>query len=826
MTNYDIIGKRVDSIACNKCGTVMDVSDAEPFSIVQCPKCGTRQPIPKKLGDFLLLQFLGKGGMGAVFQAYDTKLGRQVAIKVLGKVLGDDPAAMDNFLREARAAAQINSPYVVQIFQVGEERNKPFIVMELINGGQLDKMIEHHPLPELRALEVCRDAALGLQSAQEMGLFHGDIKPENILFDQHQTAKIADFGLAQFLQRGQHTKPGEIWGTPYYIAPEKARRQQEDYRSDIYSLGATLFHALTGQPPFEGDTAADVVLARLKNYAPSILDVKPTLHEVTAKLVARMLEPDPSMRYPNYTSLLSDIESVIQIVTRTPVRPPGEKKTGCGFWVVLFLILLGAAGTGAWFFLNREDSFFSTEQQQQLINHANTWTRNIYRFEPAALMSMDDSLIRFDASLPAEHPGKDWIPIFRATVQLLALNTNELSNTLSKLLGKDIPEMIDGEPNRALMPAGLAFYLVSTNQLFEPGPEKWPRWYRDYSAYVMGVKMLAQANYAGAHQQLNAYIDSATLSEERLWPYLFQPVAMLLSDQINKWEQRQELLDKFIARGNFDKALERLESYQVGAPPIFMAYVNRSKPKVGQQETLAQPTPTPVVNEEAIRRAEAESRKQREQAAREALKQQEEAERARREAEQAETERQHRLDVEADEASIRQATAAAAPTINQRNYSLAQELLTKNLPKLTTDEGQRDAREIDSLYSGMAALEQMVVSEVGKAPLPAAVKKMLGGEPKRADRNGIVIALAHGETVKSWDQIGNPLYIKLAESTLATSGMAAQTKAERYMALALFCQAINAPKSWVTRYADLAVASEPSLRVELDHYQQLLSNEP
>ncbi|MDD2236927.1 MAG: serine/threonine-protein kinase, partial [Kiritimatiellae bacterium] len=453
MTNYDIIGKRVDSIACNKCGTVMDVCDAEPFSIVQCPKCGTRQAIPKRLGDFLLLQFLGKGGMGAVFQGYDTKLGRQVAIKVLGKVLGDDPAAMDNFLREARAAAQINSPYVVQIFQVGEERNKPFIVMELINGGQLDKMIEHRPLPELRALEVCRDAALGLQSAQEMGLFHGDIKPENILFDQHQTAKIADFGLAQFLQRGQHSKPGEIWGTPYYIAPEKARRQQEDYRSDIYSLGATLFHALTGQPPFEGETAADVVLARLKNYAPSILDINSSLHEATAKLVARMLEPDPAMRYPNYTSLLSDMESVIQIVKRTPAQPTGQKKKGCGFWVVLFFILLAAGGIGAYFFLHKEDAIFTEEEQQQLIKHANMWTRNIYRFEPAALLSMDDSLVRFDTSLPAGHPGKDWIPIFRSTVQLLALNTNELTNTLSKLLEeKNIPALIDGKPNRALMP--------------------------------------------------------------------------------------------------------------------------------------------------------------------------------------------------------------------------------------------------------------------------------------------------------------------------------------------------------------------------------------
>lgn len=808
----------------------MDIRDTEPFSIVQCPHCGTQQTVPKKLGDFLLLRFIGKGGMGAVFQGYDTRLGRQVAIKVLGKVLGDDPAAMDNFLREARAAAQINSPYVVQIFQVGEERNKPFIVMELINGGQLDKLIEKQPLSELRALEVCHDAALGLQSAQEIGLFHGDIKPENILFDQHQTAKIADFGLAQFLQRGQKSKPGEIWGTPYYIAPEKARKQQEDYRSDIYSLGATLFHALTGQPPFEGDSAADVVLARLKNYAPSIRDINPSLHDATAKLVARMLEPDPSMRYPNYTSLLSDLDLVIETIKSDPVAQPSQKKKKKPFFLIVLLLLLVSAGVSAYFFAQKESDVFTEEQQQQLMDQITGWSRNIYRFDLAALRSVDDALARFSTSLPPDSTsGKDWVLVIRGTVQLLALSTNELTNTLAVLLEKTFPPAGEGKPDRAVMPCRLASYLTATNGIFSPGPEKWPTWYRDFAEYVMAAKMLAQGDYDSAQRHLADYIETRPYESETAWPYAFQPIAVTLHDGIKKWNARQDLLDKYIIRGNFDKALEKLESYETGNPPIFMAYVERNKPRLGRQESLAKPA-EPVPDEEAIRKAEEESRKQREQAAREALQRQEDEERAQREQEKEaarkESERVHQLAVDADIVTLRQSAATAATFISRRDYEKAKSENASVISMMKTDEGRLDAKYMTVIYANLDALDQMIITQIGSVPLPPAVVKMLGGEPKRADRNGVLITLTHGETLKSWEQIGNPLYIKLAESILAASSLPARTKAERYMALSFFCKAIQAPKTWVTRYAAQAVECEPSIRTEMEHGQRLLGSEP
>ena len=144
---------------------------------------------------------------------------------------------------------------------------------------------------------------------------HGDIKPANILFGKNGEAKVVDFGLASFIGQ-KETQSGEIWGTPYYIAPEKAKGKPADFRSDIYSLGGTLFHVLTGCPPFDGDTPLDVVLARLNNPAPNILEYRPDLTEETAAMIARTLEVEPSMRHPSYLALLADMRAALEAANK------------------------------------------------------------------------------------------------------------------------------------------------------------------------------------------------------------------------------------------------------------------------------------------------------------------------------------------------------------------------------------------------------------------------------------------------------------------------------------------------------------------------------
>ena len=272
----EITADRVERISCRKCGRHLDVSAVQPFSRVECPDCKTAQVVPMRLGPFLLLELLGAGGMGAVYRALDQSLGRYVAIKVMRRALGEDPQFVESFLREARAAAAINHRNVVQIYSCGQEKGQPYIVMELVAGGRLDQLLaKGEPLGEVRALEIGMNIAEGLKAANDIGLIHGDIKPANILFDKDGVAKVVDFGLARFMTR--QSDAGEVWGTPYYIAPEKAQGHKVDHRSDIYSLGATLYHALGAKPPFEGDTATDVVVARLKSPALGLRAIRPLL---------------------------------------------------------------------------------------------------------------------------------------------------------------------------------------------------------------------------------------------------------------------------------------------------------------------------------------------------------------------------------------------------------------------------------------------------------------------------------------------------------------------------------------------------------------------
>ncbi|MBM4144064.1 MAG: hypothetical protein FJ225_10810 [Lentisphaerae bacterium] len=300
----------VDIAVCTNCNGEIDVSGCDPFDTIECPACGAEQTVPARLGSFLLLNLISTGGMGGVFYARDESLGRYVAIKVMLRSLGESAEFVANFRREAQVAASLNHPNVAQIYSFGQEKGQPYIVMELVSGRHFDRMVaEGRPLDPAMVMQVAIDVADGLKAASERGLVHGDIKPENILLDEKGAAKIVDFGLASFAHQATD---GGIWGTPYYIAPERVRRQKVDERADIYSLGATLFHALAGRPPFEGETPVEVVRARLDRPAPSLGDFVPQANARVQSIIARMLEEEPARRYPTYASLLGDLHKALK----------------------------------------------------------------------------------------------------------------------------------------------------------------------------------------------------------------------------------------------------------------------------------------------------------------------------------------------------------------------------------------------------------------------------------------------------------------------------------------------------------------------------------
>lgn len=321
----------VHEASCLKCHHLMDVSGLPAFVEIACPECGTSQHVPAKMGVFLLVDLLGKGGMGAVYRGRDTGLDRWVAVKVMQASLGGNPEFVETFRREAQAAAALNHPNIVQIYSFGVAHGQPYMVMELLEGGRMDQMIaKGDVLNEAIVLKMGIEVAEGLNAAAAINLIHGDVKPENILLDNNGIAKVVDFGLARFKEHSEGETAKGIWGTPYYIAPEKLRGQPSDARSDIYSLGGTLFHALTLKPPFDGETPMDVVKARLKHPAPSLRSLRPDINPELDALVSRMLEADHLRRYPNYASVLSDMRRIFPML-KPPVTPafgPPSKKGG------------------------------------------------------------------------------------------------------------------------------------------------------------------------------------------------------------------------------------------------------------------------------------------------------------------------------------------------------------------------------------------------------------------------------------------------------------------------------------------------------------------
>jgi len=329
---------------CPACGTVMDVSDVEPLSAVVCPNCGAPSVIAATIDHFELQEVLGHGGMGAVYKAHDTSLDRPVALKLLRKSSGS-PEQIRQLATEAAITASINHPHVVRVFSTGTDRGRFYIAMELVEKGTLDRLIElQGRVAEAQVLEVGIQIASGLRAAHHAGLIHRDVKPGNILFADSHTAKIVDFGLAIFAEDEAKTR-GEIWGTPYYVAPEKLDQKPEDFRSDIYSLGGTLFHALAGRPPFEAENASMVALKHLKSQAVSLQAFAPHISSNTAYVINRTLNKDPAKRYQSYDELIQHLEYALTELqagrgkagsTRVVIETAEDKKT-MG-WVAMALI--------------------------------------------------------------------------------------------------------------------------------------------------------------------------------------------------------------------------------------------------------------------------------------------------------------------------------------------------------------------------------------------------------------------------------------------------------------------------------------------------------
>ncbi|MFM2166636.1 MAG: hypothetical protein RIS79_1007 [Verrucomicrobiota bacterium] len=302
------------------CQEKIDVTSLEPFTKLKCPFCGQMVRVRRRFDHFMIVRQIGEGGMSRVFEAEDETLGRRVALKILNRTYSRDAARLEQFRQEALITASITHPNVIKLYSVGYDQGYFYLAMELVGGGSLEQRIRReNKLTEGDALRIGHEVAEGLRAAQHQGLIHRDVKPANILFTETGTAKVVDFGLALFTDRGPD-KSAEIWATPYYVAPEKILQNQEDYRSDIFSLGATLFHALTGSPPHQVDTHVIEELRRIKSRRVTLGDSGLRFAARTEHVINHMLSFKPEERFSNYDEVVEELRLADGLLNQTGIR--------------------------------------------------------------------------------------------------------------------------------------------------------------------------------------------------------------------------------------------------------------------------------------------------------------------------------------------------------------------------------------------------------------------------------------------------------------------------------------------------------------------------
>lgn len=274
-----------------------------------------REAGPTRIGKYQVLGVLGKGGMGVVYLAHDPDIEREVAVKILPEAVSKDPVALKRFLQEARAAGKLHHPNTVSIFEVGQDADAYYLVLERIKGiNAADWVKDHGAMPWKKATRVIAEACRGLAAAHAVGLIHRDIKPANLMLTEDGSAKVLDFGIAKSAAGdvATLTDANSFIGTPHYMSPEQCRAEPLDARSDLYSLGATYYALLTGEAPFsEITTVVQILFAHCNRPLPELRAVRPELPQACGRIVAKATAKAPAERYGSAPEMLRDLEAAL-----------------------------------------------------------------------------------------------------------------------------------------------------------------------------------------------------------------------------------------------------------------------------------------------------------------------------------------------------------------------------------------------------------------------------------------------------------------------------------------------------------------------------------
>ena len=277
-----------------------------------------------KLGPYEIQSPIGAGGMGEVYRARDARLNRDVAIKILPASFSADPERLQRFARESRAAAALNHPNILSIFDIGEDHGAPYVVSELLEGETLRDRLRNGPLSSRKAIDYAQQIAKGLAAAHEKGIVHRDLKPENLFITNDGRVKILDFGLAKLTRpeadlsgdaptQQVGTEAGTVMGTVGYMSPEQVRGKSSDSRSDIFSFGAVLYEMVSGKRAFHGESSVETMSAILKEEPPDLAETNRNVSPALERIVRHCLEKNPAERFQSARDVAFNLEALTDI---------------------------------------------------------------------------------------------------------------------------------------------------------------------------------------------------------------------------------------------------------------------------------------------------------------------------------------------------------------------------------------------------------------------------------------------------------------------------------------------------------------------------------
>jgi ribosomal protein S27AE len=614
---------------CPQCGTGIRFRVDPHTQRRSCPHCG--YVLPSRISHFELRDIIGTGGMGAVYRGFDISLERAVAVKVMREELARNPQFVENFLREARAAAALNHPNIAQIYSFGEENGRYYLVMELLPNGSLDDRIEEiKRLPEVAVLDIGIQVASGLRAACERNLIHRDIKPGNILFSQDGVAKVVDFGLARFESMARTHQEEGIWGTPYYIAPEKVAESREDFRSDIYSLGGTLFHALAGRAPFEAGTSTEVVLKHLRSPSVSLLAFAPDCTTQTADVIGRMLKRDPAERPQSYDEVLNDLAYAKRFALEKKPVEVAEEKTefSMAMLVGTLLMIICCIAVVIVFWIYRYSIFGEPPKPQPVAAQTNQnnqvtgpdvtvvetnkppqppkppepppptdYAREVETaHDPVLAENFERAIARLqeiEKEMTAKSPANaalPWCKLDALRIRMIREKPEDLAASLQPLASSLNPDALPATIDASHYVAFLALVLQGkvSGEPLNKALAPLPAWMQAIGKFDAGLMALKNGRIDEGVQLWKTYHQTPRQDEQQ-WAYSFRTFVSNSVAEIDSFKNMMARVEEFKSKGQLKEIQQLFQEKQSEwkCPPI-VSYVSKAFTDIQQQITAKQ----------------------------------------------------------------------------------------------------------------------------------------------------------------------------------------------------------------------------------------------